>query len=166
VSGDSTDRSALRVVSRDTSEPTRLFCGHCGRQPTEEFDRRRTRVCPTCGFGLLLEAPVDVAPGPRDPFIVVDQTLSVCAVSREAERLLGISETDAVNRHVSAYLSGSDAEGGENPLIAALAITARGDGPTQNLVVRPANTFGVRYWARIGRCGPPKAALVVLAAAN
>jgi PAS domain-containing protein len=123
-------------------------------------------VCPTCGFGLLLEAPVDVAPAPNDPFIVVDQTLSVCAVSRAAERLLGISETEAVNRHVSAFLSGSDAEGGENPLIAALAITARGDGPTQNLVVRPANTFGVRYWARIGRCGPPKAALVVLADAS
>jgi hypothetical protein len=90
----------------------------------------------------------------------------VCAVSRAAERLLGITETDAVNRHVNALLTPSDAEGSDNPLLAALALTARTDGPVQNLVVRPANTYGVRYWARIGRCGPRNAALLVLADAT
>ena len=28
------------------------------------------------------------------------------------------------------------------------------------------NTFGVRYWARVGPCGPPNAALLVLADAR
>jgi hypothetical protein len=30
-------------------------------------------------------------------------------------------------------------------------------------VLRPAKEFGIRFWARISPCGPPKAALVVLA---
>jgi PAS domain-containing protein len=161
------NRSALRVVSRERDgEPSKTFCGHCGREPDGDPDRLESRVCPTCGFGLLLSAPANAAPGPRDPFIVVDQALTVCAVSRAAERLLGITETDAVNRHVSTLLTPSDAEGGDNPLLAALALTALSDGPVQTLVVRPANTYGVRYWARIGRCGPRKAALLVLADAT
>lgn len=167
MSGDSSNRSALRVVAPYLGgSSTKRFCGHCGRQPGADAKHKQSRVCPTCGLGLILEASADIAPSSRDPFLVVDQALSVCAVSREAERLLGISETDAVNQHVARFLSPGDADSGENPLLTALALTSRGEGPTQNLVVRPSNTFGVRYWARIGRCGPPSAALVVLADAS
>jgi hypothetical protein len=46
----------------------------------------------------------------------------------------------------------------------ALAVTwaARGNTPTRSVVVRPANTFGIRLTARIASCGPPRAALLVL----
>jgi PAS domain-containing protein len=158
-------RLALRVIPRGARErPSKIFCGHCGRAP--ETRAAKSRVCPTCGLGLLLEASVDVAPSPRDPFLVIDSTLMVCAVSREAERLLGVSETDAVNHHVGDFLSPGDSESGADSLITALALTTQHDAPIKNLVVRPTNTFGVRYWARIGRCGPPSAALLVLADAR
>jgi hypothetical protein len=99
--------------------------------------------------------------------LIVDRSLTVCAVSRQAERLLGISETEAVNRHVAEFLGSGDAEApGDENFAAVLTWAARGDAPVRNVVVRPPNTFGVRYWARIGPCGPPTAALIVLADAR
>jgi hypothetical protein len=44
----------------------------------------------------------------------------------------------------------------------AVAWAARGDGTIRKVVVRPANTFGIRLTARIGPCGPPQGALLVL----
>jgi len=118
-------------------------------------------------MGLLLQSPADTAPSPKDPFLVVDGSLTICALSRQAEKLLGLSETEVVNRHIADFLVPADAEtaSGEN-LASLLAWAARGETPTSNVVVRPTNTFGVRYWARVGPCGPPNAALLVLADAR
>jgi hypothetical protein len=115
---------------------------------------------------LLLEASSEVAPAPGDPFLVIDASLAVCAVSRDAERLLSVAETEAVNRPITDFFSGGDSEGVSDALMAALVAASQGDGATRQLVVRPANTFGVRYWARIGTCGPPSAVLLVLADAG
>jgi len=159
--------SPLRVVREDRSgQPLKVFCGHCGRAPDDEA-AAASRVCSKCGMGLLLQAPADNAPTPSDPFLVVDGTLTICAVSRAAEKLLGISETEAINRHVADLLVPGDSESGRNENLAALLTwAARGESRTKNVVVRPSNTFGVRYWARIGPCGPPNAALLVLADAR
>lgn len=121
-----------------------------------------SRVCESCGFGLILKAGDDVAPSLGDAFMVLDGSLSVCAVSAEAEVLLATRETDAVNRHITELLVPADAEA-QGPANLAVAVTwaARGDDGTQRVVVRPANTFGVRLTARIASCGPPTAALVV-----
>jgi hypothetical protein len=120
-------------------------------------------VCGACGLGLILESRADVAPKAGDAFLVLDRSLAVCGVSRAAERLLATSEPDAVNRHVTDLLMPADAEetGGES-LSVAVSWAARGDGGTRTTVVRPANTFGIRLTARIGSCGPPRAALLVL----
>jgi hypothetical protein len=68
-----------------------------------------------------------------------------------------------VNRHVTDLLMPADAEGsGGQSLSLAVAWAARGDGGSRTAVVRPANTFGIRLTARIGSCGPPRAALLVL----
>jgi hypothetical protein len=60
----------------------------------------------------------------------------------------------------------ADAGVANDALATALIWAARGDESPRNLVVRPTNAFGVRYWARIGQCGPAPAALVVLATAG
>ena len=118
-------------------------------------------------MGLLLNAPAGVAPRPSDPFLVIDGLLTICAVSRQAERLLDVAETEAVNRHVAEFLVPGEAERSSGESLASLlAWAARGESPSAQVVVRPANTFGVRYWARIGPCGPPTAALLVLADAR
>lgn len=166
MSTDAQGHSSLHVLQRAAAdEPLKTFCGHCGRSP--ESEEAASRVCSKCGLGLMLQAPAESAPDPSDPFVVIDGALNICAVSRQAERLLEVKETDAVNRHVAELLVPADAEnpGGET-LASLLAWAARGESPSSQVVIRPTNTFGVRYWARIGPCGPPTAALLVLADAR
>jgi hypothetical protein len=120
-------------------------------------------VCGACGLGLILETRANVAPSAGGAFLVLDQSLAVCAVSRGAERLLATSEPDAVNRHISDLLMPAAAEEKDGASLAmAVAWAARGDGGTRTTMVRPANTFGIRLTARIASCGPPRAALLVL----
>src|SRR6476620_8114635 len=122
------------------------FCGHCGRAAAIDIAAPASRVCGRCEMGLLIGAPHELAPAPSDPFVLVDSTLSVCGMSALAEELLGVVETEAVNRH-------------NNEL---LVPAARGDGEVHDVVLRPTDEYGIRYWARIGPCGPPRAALMVL----
>ena len=67
-------------------------------------------MCTSCELGLLLTAGADVAPSPGAAFIVIDSSMSVCAVSGPAETLLAVSETDAVNRHLTELVVPADAE--------------------------------------------------------
>ena len=156
-------RTALALVQSPAPEPAQprvAFCSHCGRRPRAAV--RTSRVCASCALGLILETRGDVAPAAGDAFLVLDSSLSVCAVSGAAERLLVTDETDAVNRHVTELIVPAEAEA-QGPANLAVAVTwaARGDDATRSVVVRPANTFGVRMTVRISSCGPPKAALLV-----
>ena len=123
----------------------------------------RARV-PSCGLGLLLEAREDAIPGERDAFLVVDSSLLIQAMSHEAQRFLGLTEQEAINKPVAELLVPADAEAqGPTGFAAAIAQAADGQDPaTSRRVVRPWNTFGVRMRARIATCGPPRAALIVL----
>jgi hypothetical protein len=135
------------------------FCSSCGRAPEGE-PTPFSRVCEACGMGLILRAPPGVAPGPTDAFLVVEATLAVGAVSSEAERFLDVAESHAIHRPVAELIEAADAEAPGESLAAAIMWAARGDG-IRELEVRPAHTFGVRCRARIGPCGPPRAAVLV-----
>jgi hypothetical protein len=166
MSGSPLERAGLRLVP-ETSEaacPTIWFCGHCGIPPEDnQTPAPPARVCGHCGLGLLLEARADAAPGNADPFLIVDGTLSVCALSSGAEELLAVAESDVVNRSVGELLVPADAEvGGTEAFANTLLWAARGEDAPTRVVVRPANVFGVRMHARVGSCGPPRAALLVL----
>ncbi|HWD75395.1 MAG TPA: PAS domain-containing protein [Solirubrobacteraceae bacterium] len=121
-------------------------------------------MCASCGLGLLLETREDAVPSSRDAFLVVDSTLLVQAMSREAQSLLGVTEELAINKPVAELLVPADAESqGRTGFAASIAMAADGQDPdTARSFVRPWNTFGVRMRARIATCGPPRAALVVL----
>jgi hypothetical protein len=111
---------------------------------------------------LLLNTRADVAPEPGGAFLVIDNSLSVCAVSAGAERLLACHETEAVNRHLTELLVPADAEADASQNLAvAVTWAARGDDGARFVTVRPANTFGVRLRTRIASCGPQRAALLV-----
>src|ERR1700680_2504777 len=96
-------RPALKLVAplaREVAPPSVSFFGHCGRRPDPaDLDPAISRVCRSCGLGLLLECGADVAPTAGDPFLVLDSSLSVCAMSAAAEKLFAILENDAVNHH-------------------------------------------------------------------
>lgn len=155
-------RPALALVPPLPNAAPVAFCGHCGARPEPDAVASPTRVCSSCGLGLLLECDGDVAPNPGDAYLVLDHTLSVCAMSDAAERLLATQEIDAIHRPITQLLVPADAESmAEADLAAAIMWSARGDTRVTHTVVRPANTFGVRLKARIAGCGPPRAALLV-----
>jgi hypothetical protein len=110
----------------------------------------------------MLEARTDVLPAPEDAFLVVDSRLLVQAISREAEAILGVDEHEAVDRPVAELLLGADAEAHDAPSLSSLLLGSVADDGCVQTFVRPAATFGVRMRARIGACGPPRAALIVL----
>lgn len=156
-------QSALRLVGgAEEARPAKLFCGHCAASP-DGGASPQSRVCDRCGLGLYLEAPPDTAPTQADTFMVVDSGMSVRALSRRGERLLGVDEPDAVGRHLSEFLSPADVETpAAQSFFAQVLLAATGGGEPGTIAVRPADEFGVRYWARISTCGPSTAALLLL----
>lgn len=160
---------ALRIAGAPAprpAEPPVVFCSHCARRP-EVVPEVGTRVCGSCHLGLLLEAPRDLAPAARDAFVVCDRSLAVQALSKRAEKLLGLGEVDAIDRRVTDLLVPADAEAqAAHPLSALLVAAAAGAGEgAARAVVRPADEFGVRFAARIGPCGwagAASGALIVL----
>src|ERR1700760_4469015 len=160
-------RPALRLGGGGLDPPAAWlwFCGHCAApSPSGAAPPPTARVCTSCGLGLLLEAREDVVPSSRDAFLVVDSSLLVQAMSREAQSLLGVTEEMAIDKPVAELLVPADAEAqGRAGFAGAIATAASGQDPDiARCVVRPWNTFGVRMRARIATCGPPRAALIVL----
>jgi PAS domain-containing protein len=157
-------RPLLRLVP-DPAEPTPVvsFCGHCGEAPPTPM-AARSRVCALCGLGVVITAAADLAPRSGEAFVIVDRQLKLCALSRGAERVLGVDEPDAVHRHVGDFLEPADAEAGSGDelLQGIIASAAMGFAPPRSVVVRPSGEYGVRYAARVGSCGPPEGALIVL----
>jgi hypothetical protein len=154
-------RPLLRVVPRPAGRVADVrFCGYCGERPQDDDERR---VCGSCNMGVLLVASGAVAPEPGQPSIIIDHTLTICAVSRAAEDLLGIDEADATSRTLGHVLVPAQAEGiGLESLVSAVVTATDPDQAPQRAVVRPAGEWGIRYAVRIGACGPPRAALLVL----
>jgi hypothetical protein len=154
-------RPSLRLVP-DLAEAVPLvrFCGHCGQAPPTPM-AARSRVCSLCGLGVVITAAQDLAPRKGESFIIVDRQLKLCGLSRGAERVLEVDEPDAVHRHICDFLEPADAEAGQGDELLQSVIASGFVAPT-TLSVRPAGEYGVRYAARVGACGPPAGALIVL----
>ncbi|MCW2995715.1 MAG: hypothetical protein JWQ18_3210 [Conexibacter sp.] len=162
----SSNRPLLRLVPDPGSAepvPQVSFCGHCGQAPPTPM-APLARVCARCGLGVVISAGADVAPRKGEAFVIVDRQLKLCGLSRGAERVLGVDEPEAVHRHVSDFLEPADAEAGQGDelLQSIIAGAAIGGAEPRNIVVRPTGEYGVRYAARVGSCGPPEGALIVL----
>lgn len=112
---------------------------------------------------MVLQAPASAVPAHDAPYLIVDSSLNVQAVSERAEQTLGMIEERAINRHVTELLIPGDAEpNAVHGLAAAITAAAGGNEREERVAVRPSNTFGIRMLARIVACGPPRAALIVL----
>ncbi len=163
----STEQAILRAV--EVREPERrTFCGYCAHRPEGAADAEgaASRVCSECGLGLLLTADEGLAPGRDEAFVVVDPGLNVQALSKRAEKLFDLAETDVVDQPVENVLvaadSSDDARGKLHALLSGAARAPLAGGDPAVAIVRPARAFGVRYRARVGRCEPGRAALLVL----
>ena len=158
------ESAILRAIETDAPR-RRTFCGYCGHRP--EGPAAETRVCGDCGLGLLLTTDEEMAPAAHEAFVVVDAGLSIRALSQAAERLFTLAETDLVDQPFENLLVPAESGDGARTALGRTITGAAHDplraGEPDEIVLRPARTFGIRYRARIGRCEPGRAALVVLA---
>jgi PAS domain-containing protein len=159
------DRPALRLVESASTQEIEWswFCGRCAAPaPSGAAPAPSSRVCPSCGFGILLESRADSIPSNKDAFLVIDSSLLVQGVSPAAESLLGVEEESAVNRPVQELLVPADAEAQGPSRFASAVAEVMGGEDSVGIFVRPWNTFGVRMRVKIAPCGPPRAALLVI----
>jgi hypothetical protein len=149
------------MASSSVAELRDKFCSYCGRAPRPESNDGH-RVCRRCDLGIVLRAPAGQAPLPGDPFLIVDEELIVQAISKRAERVLGISEADGVLVPLRRFVEPVNANlGGTN--FAVLLALALPEGVSDRLVqLRAANDGQKRFAARITSCGNPPAVLLVL----
>jgi hypothetical protein len=165
MSSSSARRPRLRLVQTDPVEAVdwTWFCGRCASRPSPgTVPAPSARVCRSCGLGVLLETRSDAVPAKGNAFVIADSALRVQAMSAPAERLLAMDEGLAVNRAIGDLLVQADVELARTSSFADLVVAALSGEPPISANVRPWNTFGVRLHARIARCGPPPAALIVL----
>jgi hypothetical protein len=146
------------------SEELTRFCTHCAslfEGPTEMADRPlRGRVCSRCSLGVVLTCAGDMLDGPGEAFLIVTADLLVSAASEAAEHLFQVPD----GTYGRPLLSLMTSPHGVNELSRRVIDAANGSLASSTIQVEPAASrlpSGVLD-ARIGGCGSPPAALVVL----
>jgi hypothetical protein len=138
------------------------FCTHCASLFDEPASRRR--VCPRCGLGVVLTCSSATLDAPGAAFFVVTSDLRVSAGSKQAEDLF--SAHDGIFGRPLMSLVTSPAGVGE---LARIVVAAAGGtmAPTTVPVQSAAAKLDeISLEARIGGCGSPPAALVVVETAG
>lgn len=152
--------------ARGASQSWTWFCGYCGiPHDKDEPPEPMARVCGKCSFGLLIEAPQPVAPDSREAFLIVDHELRLQAVGWRAEKLLDVQESFVVGNDLTELLVPIDCEENGGGVLTDAVFEAVDDGHMPvpaHLAVRGVANPGLLLRARIGRCGPARAALIAL----
>jgi hypothetical protein len=138
------------------------FCTHCALLFDEPAARRR--VCPRCGLGVVLTCSSATLDTSGAAFFVVTSDLRVSAGSKQAEDLF--SAHDGIFGRPLLSLVTSPMGVGE--LARLVAAAAGGTMAPSTIPVQSAASKldDVALEARIGGCGSPPAALVVVEAAT
>jgi hypothetical protein len=124
------------------------FCSDCGALSHDAPER----VCTECGMGIVLSCAPGLLPRPGAAFLVVKSDMRISAASAAVDSLLGDPDS-LVGEPLLELLSG------EPGLRRAVARAAMGSQRVTNMVLRVGAS---RINARVGACGDPPAALVVL----
>jgi hypothetical protein len=138
------------------------FCTHCASLLDEPASRRR--VCPRCGLGVVLTCSSATLDAPGAAFFVVTSDLRVSAGSRQAEDLFSVAD-GTFGRPLMSLITSPDGIG-ELPRLVVAA--ASGTLAPTTIAVDPAaaKLDNLSLEARIGGCGNPPAALVVVETAS
>jgi hypothetical protein len=151
----------------EAAELTR-FCTHCGSlfDASSSTPERplRGRVCSNCGLGMVLTCSRELVTRPGGAFVVVTSDLLISAASQAAEDLLDSGSKGLYGRPLLSVLTSPS---GVAELARRVVRAATGDRAIHELPVHPAakRLADMSLMARIGNCGSPPAALVVVEAA-
>jgi ribosomal protein L32 len=140
----------MNRLSRTDARPIDAvqFCSHCGALAPDLPER----VCAECGLGVLLSCAAVLLPRAGAAFLVVKTDLRIGAASAGVEPLLG-DPAALVGKPLLDVLSGDPG------LPRSIVRAAMGSQRLTSVALRRGPR---RVNARIGACGDPPAALLVL----
>ena len=145
------------VQGRTASVELTHFCTHCAA--VYDAASSRIRVCPQCSLGVILTCSSATLDAPGGAFLVVPADLKVSAASRPAEDLLAVPD-GSYGRPLLSLITTPD---GVGELARLVVRAANGTlSPTSLPVQAAAAKVDGELEARIGGCGNPPAALVVV----
>jgi predicted nucleic acid-binding Zn-ribbon protein len=138
------------------------FCTNCASLFDEPAARRR--VCPRCGLGVVLTCSSATLDAPGAAFFVVTSDLRVSAGSKQAEDLFSVHD-GTFGRPLLSLVTSPDSVGELARLVVA---AANGTMAPSTIEVESAASKldDISLEARIGGCGNPPAALVVVEPAS
>jgi hypothetical protein len=115
-----------------------------------------------CELGTVLHALPGLQPRFDEPFVIIDERLSLQAVSRRAESVLRVEEPAAVDVPLEEFLIADDGDPEHTHLRRLIAHAIAGSTRASTLKLHTVSDPQIGFVARIAGCGPPQAALVVL----
>jgi hypothetical protein len=149
---------------RSEGEELTRFCTHCAvlfDAPTAPAGTpNRGRVCARCGLGVILTCSSATLTAPGAAFLVVTAELRVSAASQPAEQMLAIPD-GSFGRPLLSLLT---SPAGVGELARVVVRAANGTLAPATLAVEAASSEveSGPFEARVGGCGNPPAALVVV----
>jgi hypothetical protein len=149
------ERSRAGIATGD--EPVR-FCTHCGAiGELGKDDALASRVCSGCGLGIVLACAREALTEDKAAFLVVDAACEVRAASGAAEKLMGAKQGGLDGRQLLDLL-----EPGAVAYELSRRVTHAACGDRRVSMAPAVLADGGHVNARIGSCGEPRAALLVL----
>jgi hypothetical protein len=134
------------------------FCTHCASLFDDPAARRR--VCPSCGLGVVLTCSSATLDAPGAAFFVVTSDLRVSAGSKQAEDLFSVHD-GIFGRPLMSLITSPDGVG-ELPRLVGAAASGTLAPSTITVESAARRLDNVSLEARVGGCGNPPAALVVV----
>src|SRR5581483_2200235 len=148
----------MYASSADLGQP---FCSCCGYPPMGRWRSVAHRVCMRCEMGTVLRAPPGLAPRFYEPFVILDASLRLQAVSRRAEVVLRIDEPAAIDVPLTELLV-CRTDPDQNNLAELVDRAIGGSRRTTAMQLRTIGDPPIDVVARVAGCGPPSAALLIL----
>jgi len=111
-------------------------------------------------MGVMLSCPREGAPGQGAAFVVVTDDLRITAISEGAETLLG-PEAERLGATLLSVLTSPNGNQALGIEVARAANGSRYSTSVSAAVAGKAAAPGLRAW--VSSCGPPRAALILLA---
>jgi hypothetical protein len=149
---------------RADGEELARFCTHCATlfdAPTAPAGTpNRGRVCPSCGLGVVLTCSSATLTAPGAAFLVVTADLRVSAASEPAEKMLAVP--DGIHGRPLMSLLTSPVGIGEMSRLVLRAASGTFAPSTIPVQAASSKLEASGLEARIGACGSPPAALVVV----
>ncbi len=140
---------------------SQAFCSYCGYPPMGRWRSLAHRVCRRCEMGTVLRAPLGLAPRFFEPFVIVDASLRLQAVSHHAEGLLKVDEPTAVDVPLAELLV-CRTDQDQIDLAGLVARAVSGSRLAARVELRTIGDPPIEVVARVAGCGAPPAAVLIL----